>query len=366
MISNLGLSKKVKKKFDKISEEPTDNVGNDQLKNNIRILIDEWKDSGDQWIKDYLTKMNPLGTYPRNGEMESKCDIQSLLCEVLNNCQNRMNEKDIHAAIETIRDICYATNYPALDKRLWNDKSPHQLRPEEEDLINKIGDMQVFKEDKIAEAVQVSIEDQSLSDEPLGCYARPGMIKVNQYSREIKYPTIVLYLKEIENFANKHNLKREDVTAFVYLYQLCRVYFDRYPYANLLKYQKWNCQEPLYNGVVSTSTIRQDSVTRDDSISSIERPIVAMVALDCANNLSKGVLNAGKTIINDEDLYCKWRVMYNWQQDRLSLYKNNQTSLIDKYRKVAIFLSGNKLSGNKNEKENRFSILDEYMKLLND
>lgn len=83
-----------------------------------------------------------------------------------------------------------------------------------------------------------------------------------------------------------------------------------------------------------------------------------MVALDCANNLSKGVLKAGETIINDEDLYCKWRVMYNWQQD---LYNDKQFSLIDKYRKVAIFLSGNK-----NEKEKRFSILDEYMKLLND
>ena len=62
--------------------------------------------------------------------------------------------------------------------------------------------------------------------------------------------------------------------------------------------------------------------------------------------MSKGVLKAGETIINDEDLYCKWRVMYNWQQDGLTLYNDKQFSLIDKYRKVAIFLSGYK-----NEKE---------------
>lgn len=339
---NLGLGKKAKDLFDKISEESTDNLGSDQLKNNIRRLVDEWIGSGDQWIKDYLKKMNPLDTYPHNKEIESKSDIQSLLRKVLKDCHERMNEEDIHSAIETIKDICYATNYPSLDKgeRFCYGKSQHKFNIIEKNLIKKIGEMQVFKEDKIAEAVQVSIEDQPLSDEPLGCYARPGMIKVNHNSREIKYPTIVLYLKEIEDLAKKHNLKREEVTAFVYLYQLCRVYFDRYPYANLLKFK--------------------DSVTRDDSLSSIERPIVAMAALDFANNLSKDVLYAGEIIINDEDLYRKWSVMHNWQQDGLNLYNNKQTSLIDKYRKVAFFLS------DPIEKEKRFSFLDEYMKLLND
>jgi len=355
----MGLNKKAKQKFEKNAENSTDNLSLDQLKNNIRRLVDEWIGSGDQWIKDYLTKMNPLGTYPRNEEVESKSDIQSLLGEVLKGCQKQMNDEDIHAAIGTIKDICYATNYPALDKskRLCNDKFPQQLRSEEEDLIKKISEMQVFKEDKIAEAVHVSIEDQPLSDEPLGCYARPGMIN----SREIKYPTIVLYLKEIEDFANKHNLKREEITAFVYLYQLCRVYFDRYPYANLLKYNKWNCQIPLDNGGVSTSTIRQDSVTRDDNISSIERPIVALTALYYADSLDQNIFKAGKEIIAEKDLYCNWSVMYDWQQKGLNLYNNKKSLLIDKYRKVAIFLSGYK-----NEKEKGFSILDEYMKLLID
>ena len=74
----MGLNKHVQKKFDENAKNPVDNLGSDQLKNNIRKLVDDWKNSGDQWIKDYLTKMNPLGTYLRNGEMESKYTVTTV------------------------------------------------------------------------------------------------------------------------------------------------------------------------------------------------------------------------------------------------------------------------------------------------
>ena len=52
--------------------------------------------------------------------------------------------------------------------------------------------------------------------------------------------------------------------------------------------------------------------------------------------------------------------MYDWQQKGLNLYNNNQSSLIDKYRKVAIFLS------DQIEEKKGFTILDEYKNLLID
>lgn len=320
-----------KKTRDNFNKDPHDRIGFDELKNDIkRLSVEwyEWKPKSDEKVRI----LNVLNDYEGNDKIRTYCSKYALPSIILRTCKERLNETDIKEAANKIIKVLCGEKYPNLKVDL-----PDGLIQAEKDLINEINRSLPFIDHKIAEAVELCVSKDIISDEPLGCYVRPGILKVTHNVPEfVDHPKIVLYIEEIDKFAKSKNISQEYITAFVYLYQLCRMYFDRYPYGNLLEYKEWDVKEDRLGGVVKKI---QDSIVRDDKVSSVERPIVALAALHYANQINKVVLKAGMSILSDEELYLKWPKLKEWNNVGLDLYKKGNKELIDTYRNVAILIS---------------------------
>lgn len=340
----MSFSKDVTKKVKGIgndSRKKFDALGYNMLKNNLKRLADEWGSSGDEHIQNEAEKIHTsLGDIiQRQPDLESKSPLPLLLCEILAAGKSSKDEA-VLSAIEVIKEVCRSCNYanPKLDKNESN------LNLDDNSYIKTINKIDIFANDKISDAVLLSIEKDALSDEPLGCYVRPGILKP-QPPVFNKYPKIVLYIDEITKYAEDSNLDKGCVLAFVYLYQIIRVYFDRYPYANLLEYMKREIHTPILNGTAEEITKSQDSIIRPDKLNAIERPIVAMAALHYAKQIGNNIYVAGQKIISDKDLYKKWPSLFDWHQKGLKLYHNGDdphrvVDLIKLYRNTAILFSG--------------------------
>ena len=335
-----GVLKKVKG-IGNDSRKKSDALGYNMLKNNLKRLADEWESSGDELIRNEAKKIHEsLGDIKRQPD-ESKSPLPLLLCEILA-AGKSSKDKAVLYAIEVIKEVCRSCNYanPKLDKNESN------LNLNDNSYIKTINKIDIFANDKISGAVLLSNEKDALSDEPLGCYVRPGILKtLHQQPVFNEYPKIVLYIDQITKYAEDRNLDKGCVLAFVYLYQIIRVYFDRYPYANLLEYMKWDIHTPILNGTAEKITKSQDSIIRPDKLNAIERPIVAMAALHYAKQIGNNIYEAGQKIISDKDLYKKWPSLFDWHQTGLKLYHNGDdpnrvVDLIKLYRNTAILFSG--------------------------
>lgn len=308
-----------KKTRDNFNKDPLNRIGLDNLMNDINRFSNKILDK-----------------YEGNDEIRTNCSKYALPSIILSACKERLNETDIKEVANKIIKVLCGEKYPNLKVDL-----PDGLIQAEIDLIKEINNFSPFKKLEIGKAVELCLSNEILGDEPLGCYVRPGILKVTHNVPEfVDHPKIVLYKEKIDEFAESKNISQEYITAFVYLYQLCRMYFDRYPYGNLLEYKEWDVKEDRLRGVVKIDVGKiQDSIVRDDKVSSVERPIVALAALHYANQINKVVLKAGMSILSDEELYLKWPKLKEWNNVGLDLYKKGNKELIDTYRNVAILIS---------------------------
>lgn len=335
-----------------------DNLGIDRLKNDIKRLSAEWYEYEWKSIPNKKDRiLNVLNDYEGNDKIRTYCSKYALPSIILRTCKERLNETDIKEAANKIIKVLCGEKYPNLKVDL-----PDGLIQAEKDLINEINRSLPFIDHKIAEAVELCVSKDIISDEPLGCYVRPGILKVKHNVPEfVDHPKIVLYIEEIDKFAKSKNISQEYITAFVYLYQLCRMYFDRYPYGNLLEYKEWDVKKDRLGGVVKIDVGKiQDSIVRDDKVSSVERPVVALAALHYANQINDNVLYAGRIVLSDKELYKNWNILFEWNKVGLDLYNKGNKELIDTYRDVAILIS----SADKND--DLISLINDKASLLND
>ena len=347
----VGLGGHVRRRFE--SRNSIDNLGLDNLMNDIKRLSDEWY----EWesIPDKKVRiLDVLNDYVGNDEIQTDCSQYALPSIILRTYRERLYETDLKEANKIIQ-ILRGEKYPNLKVDL-----PDGLIQAEIDLIKEINNFSPFKKLEIGKAVELCLSNEILGDEPLGCYVRPGILKVTHNVPEfVDHPKIVLYKEKIDEFAKSKNISQEYITAFVYLYQLCRMYFDRYPYGNLLEYVEWDL-----NDVVKINDRKiQGSIVRKDIVSSVERPIVALAALHYADQINKDVLKAGVSIISDEELYLKWPKLKEWNNVGLDLYNKGNKELIDTYRDVAVLISSD---DNNDNKDNLISLINAKSSLLND
>ena len=349
----VGLRRRAIRQFR--DREPIDNLGLDKLKNDIKRLSEEWC----EWKSipnERVRILNVLNGYEGNDKIRTNCsEYYALPSIILSACKERLNETDIKETVNKIIQVLCGERYTEL-KAVFQES----LNQEEKALIKSINDFSPFKEHKIAKAVELCVSKDILSDEPLGCYVRPGILKLKQNVHEfVDHPKIVFYKEKIEEFAKSKEINQKYITAFVYLYQLCRMYFDRYPYGNLLEYVEWDL-----NDVVKINDRKiQGSIVRKDIVSSVERPIVALAALHYADQINKDVLKAGVSIISDEEIYVKWKILYKWNLIGKDLYNKGNKELIDTYRDVAVLISSD---DNNDNKDNLISLINAKSSLLND
>jgi len=329
-----------KKTRDNFNKDPLNTIGLDNLMNDINRF-----------------SYKILEKYRGNDEIRTNCSKYALPSIILSACKERLGEEEIKDAIYDIIQILRGENYPKLEVDF-----PEDLIQAEIDLIKEINNFSPFKKLEIGKAVELCVSKDIISDEPLGCYVRPGILKVKHNVPEfVDHPKIVLYKKKIDEFAKSKGLDQKLVTAFVYLYQLCRMYFDRYPYGNLLEYKEWDVKKDGLRDVVKINDGKiQDSIVRNDIVSSVERPIVALAALHYANQINKVVLKAGMSILSDEELYLKWPKLKEWNNVGLNLYNKGNKELIDTYRDVAVLITS------ADDNDDLIRLINDKASLLND